>query len=337
MLRVGVIGLGIGRQHAEYLDAHPGCEVTTLCDLSEARLEEAARSLPGRKQTTRAEEVVGDPELDLVVVASHDDVHHEQVSAALRNGKHVFVEKPVCLRRDEAEEIRKLLRERPHLQLSSNLVLRLSSRFRELKRRIDAGAFGRIFCVEADYQYGRLHKITEGWRGRIDAYSVVLGGGVHMVDLLLWLTGDRVEEVVAMGTDIASRGSRFRPNDTVLALLRMRSGAIAKIGANFGCARPHFHGLSVYGTAATFESRPESGLYYTSSDPQAAPEVSEAPYRDYRRPELLWSFVDSILGAGRPLVSCEDVFRSAAVCFAIDEAQRTGQPVKVLALESIET
>ena len=52
-----------------------------------------------------------------------------------------------------------------------------------------AGDLGRVYYMEADYNYGRIHKIVDGWRGAIDYYSVFLGGAVHMVDLLLWLTG----------------------------------------------------------------------------------------------------------------------------------------------------
>jgi predicted dehydrogenase len=333
MLNAAIIGLGIGQQLAEFFDGHPRCEVATLCDLAPDKLEWAARRFPGRKLTARADDAFEDPAIDVVAIASYDDVHHAHATAALRAGKHVFVEKPICVHRGEAEEVRALLRERPQLVLSSNLVLRLSSRFQELKRRIDAGAFGTLFCFEGDYQYGRLEKITEGWRGRMPAYSVALGGGVHLVDLLLWLSGDDVSEVMAFGTNIATRGSRFSSNDTVLCILKMRSGMIAKIGANFGCVQPHFHDVRVYGTRATFLNRPEHAVYHTSSDPAQAPERSDAPYRDYRKPDLVWSFLDAIHGGAPPLVSCDEVFRAAAVCFAIEESLQKGVPVPVTAIE----
>jgi predicted dehydrogenase len=333
MSNAAIIGLGIGQQLAEFFDSHPRCTVAALCDLAPEKLEWAAQRFPGRKLTARADDVLEDPAIDVVAIASYDDVHHAQVVAALRAGKHVFVEKPICVHRGEAEEISALLRERPQLVLSSNLVLRLSSRFAELKQRIDAGAFGKLYCFEGDYQYGRLEKITEGWRGRLPYYSVALGGGVHMVDLLLWLSGDEVAEVMAFGTNIATHGSRFRHNDTVLCILKMRSGMVAKIGANFACVQPHFHDVRVYGTRATFLSAPEQAVYHTSSDPAQVPERSDAPYRDYRKPDLVWSFLDAIHGRGSPLVSRDDVFRAAAVCFAIEESLQKGVPVPVTAIE----
>ena len=51
----------------------------------------------------------------------------------------------------------------------------------------DAGDYGRAYYVEADYNYGRLWKLTDGWRGEIPFYSVVYGGAVHMIDLVCWL------------------------------------------------------------------------------------------------------------------------------------------------------
>ena len=333
MLKVGVIGLGIGEQHAQLFDEHPHCEVTTLCDLDAAKLDEVSHRFPGRKTTRHAEAVLSDPEIDVVAIASYDDVHHPQVMEALRHGKHVFVEKPICLHRAEARDIWLELEQNPQLKLSSNLVLRLSSRFQELKRRIDAGELGELYCCEGDYNYGRVHKIVDGWRGRLDFYSVVLGGAVHMVDLLLWLSGDEVEEVTGFGTRIATRGTGFRFDDTAVCLLKMRSGMIAKVAANFGCVQPHFHGLNVYGTRATFLNRPEHAVFHTSSDPEAQPERIEAPYRDYRKPDLVWSFIQAILEGEEPLVSHEEVFRAMAVCFAIEESLEKGSPVRVVPFE----
>ena len=54
-----------------------------------------------------------------------------------------------------------------------------------MRELIAAGELGELFHLEGDYDYGRRHKLTDGWRGRIPYYSVVLGGAIHMVDLLL--------------------------------------------------------------------------------------------------------------------------------------------------------
>ncbi|MFC1909216.1 Gfo/Idh/MocA family protein, partial [Chloroflexota bacterium] len=223
-LKAGIIGLGVGEKHAAGYHNHSGCEVAALCDFSEEKLEAVRDKYPDARLTTQADEVLSDPEINIVSIASYDNYHHEQIVKAINNDKHIFVEKPLCLYEVEAVEIKQLLQEKPHLKLSSNLILRMSPRFRMLKQMIADGELGQLFYVEGDYNYGRLHKITEGWRGKIDFYSVVYGGGVHVIDLLLWLTGDRVIEVAAYGNNLASSGTSFRYNDMVVSILKFESG-----------------------------------------------------------------------------------------------------------------
>ena len=79
-------------------------------------------SLKKAKQTQNDQEVLGDPNLDVICVASYDESHHYQIVSALNNGKHVYVEKPLCLK-NEAIEIKKTLAN-PSLRISSNMVLR---------------------------------------------------------------------------------------------------------------------------------------------------------------------------------------------------------------------
>lgn len=328
-LRAGIIGLGVGERHLGCYEAHPDCEVTTLCDFDRAKLHEVGLRHPGKQLIERAEDLLNDPDIDVVSIASFDDAHFEQCKLAIVNGKHIYVEKPLCLCPEHARELRSLLAANPKIRFSSNHVLRVSSRFQELKSRIESGEFGEIYYLEGDYQYGRLHKITSSWRGEIPFYSVVYGGAIHVIDLLLWLTGDEVEEVSAYGNQIASRGTNFRFNDMVVAILKMKSGAIAKVTANFGCQRPHFHAVEVYGTRKVFVNRPGPAEVWESTEKGAEPAQMATTYRDYQKPDLIGSFIDSILGRGEPLVSQSDVFRTMSVCFAIEQAAAQGHPVRV--------
>ena len=207
-LRAGVIGLGVGEEHIAGYQSHPDCAVVALCDFSDEKLRTVGAKYPGIRLSSQAGEVLQDPEIDVVSIASYDNYHYEQIVQAINYDKHIFVEKPLCLYENEAAHIRALLEQKPSLKMSSNLILRMSPRFRLLKQMITNGEMGQLFYVEGDYNYGRFYKITDGWRGKIDYYSAVCGGGVHMVDLLLWLTRDRVVEVAAYG----KAGSTF-PHD----------------------------------------------------------------------------------------------------------------------------
>ena len=331
-LKVGIIGLGVGESHILGYRAHPECEVALICDLSKEKLSEVHGRYSNLVATTDPDEILNDPEIDIVSIASYDSYHYQQIIKALQNNKHIFVEKPICLSETEAKHIRVLSKEKPNLKISSNLILRKSPRFYQLKQMILDGQLGKLFYVEGDYHYGRLQKITEGWRGKLDFYSVVYGGGVHLVDLLLWLTGDEVIEVSAYGNQMVSQGSQFKYNDCVVAILKFKSGMIGKVTTDFGGVRPHFHGLNLYGTKATFLNDTPNGKWLDSRDPaQQAKEITPA-YPGVQKSGLIFNCVDSIVNGTEPEVSLDEVLAAMSVCFAIEESAKQNVPIRVKSL-----
>ncbi len=325
-LRVGVLGLGVGRAHLEALAKLPSVEVIGVCDFDQAKLTAAKSAFPTIEILTEdATRILQASDIQAVVIATYDENHASQVMSALASGKHVFVEKPFCTSKQSAQKIRRMLGEHPTLRFSSNLILRRYPWVLDLKSKIDRNELGTPFLLEADYNYGRLEKITEGWRGKQAHYSVTYGGGVHLIDLLLWLTNDDITRVSSFGTNIASRGSAFRFNDTVLSLLEFRSGAIARLSSNFGCVAPHHHKFSIYGTKATVERTYQTTTLYRSRDPKDLVECVRND--DQAKPEkgsYLLEFVNSILKGDANPVSVDDAFRAMSVCFAIEESMNTG-------------
>lgn len=330
-LRAAVVGLGVGEQHIAGYRAHPACEVVAICDSDPAKLAQVGERHPELRRAADARELLEDPEIEVVSIASWDDAHFEQLRVAIGHGKHVFAEKPLVLHEDEARVVHALLREHPQVRLSSNVPLRRSPRFQLVRDWIRAGRLGELFHLEGDYDYGRRHKLTDGWRGRIPHYSVVLGGAIHIVDLLLWMSGERVTEVMAYGSRIATRGSAFAHDDFVGALMRLESGATAKVTANLGCVSPHFHGVRIYGTEATFVNGLPDGALYTPAPPPRGADVTpiDAPYPGVHKGDLIHSFIESILTGAPAEVTAQDVFATLEVCFAIERSVAMGAPVPV--------
>ena len=329
MLRAAIIGLGVGESHIASYEEDGRCRVTTLCDIDAEKLGAVGRRHPGRRLTSDPRAVLDDPDIDVVSIASYDDVHHAQILAALAAGKHVFVEKPLCLHDEEFADICAALRRAPKLRLSSNLILRKAPRFARLRDRIKANGFGRLYHVEADYTYGRLAKIVEGWRGRLPFYSVTHGGGVHMIDLLLWLTGERPARVTAFGGRLATRDTAFRHNDMVAALLEFPSGMIGKVSANFACVLPHGHAVALYGTEATFLQNALGAAVFRSRDPSARPEPVVEKATSAGKGDLIPSFVRSILDGTPAEVACGDVLDGMAVSLAVERSVRERQAVTI--------
>jgi predicted dehydrogenase len=329
-LNAGVIGLGVGESHIMGLQAHPRCKVIALCDLNEEVLKTVGQRYSSCQLTVDPLSILEDPNIDIVCIASYDDSHEFQVLRALRNNKHVFVEKPLCLSGEELKNIADELNFRPQLSFSSNHILRKTPRFVELKERISSNRLGEIFHMEGSYDYGRLHKLTDGWRGQIPHYSVTLGGGIHIIDLMLWLSGKKVSSAFSKGNNISSSSSQFKGRSLTTSILQFEDESTAQITSNFASVAPHHHKLSLYGTSGTFEQSHCGANYYWSRDPLEEREEVSSAYPGAAKGDLIINFIDSIFSKDPPLVSKQEVLDVISVCLAIDQSITSSSPQKVV-------
>ena len=335
-LGIAVVGLGIGEQHARMYATLPSSRVKLLVDLDRSRAETLAGAFPGSEAGSRFDDVLDRGDIDVVSIASFDDAHFDQVMRALRAGKHVFVEKPLCRTADELTRIRAALEANSSLHLASNLVLRGADLYRWLRDEIAAGAFGEIYAFDGDYLYGRLHKITEGWRSETDDYSVMLGGGIHMIDLMLWLTGQRPVSVSAVGNRICTRDTAFQYDDFTAATMTFGSGMIGRITANFGCMHRHQHVVRIFGTRRTFILDDAGARLMTARDP-VEPGGAVAPVEPIRlatkpahKGTLIPAFVDGIVQKTPSRTADLDATLDAiAVAAACDAAVASSSPLKI--------
>lgn len=322
-LKAAVIGLGVGARHISAYNEHPHCNVDIVCDFEQNALDKISEEMPSLRTTKHADEVINDSNVNLLSIASYDNFHAEQIINALEKGKHVFVEKPLCMNRKELDWIVSTLDKHPNLKLSSNLILRKSTRFIELKKRIESGSLGETYHFEGSYDYGRLSKLTEGWRGTIPNYSVTHGGAIHLIDLILWLSGKKAVSAQAVGNKIPTQNSRFKGFSLTSAIIEFEDGSTAQITSNFASLTPHHHKLCVYGTSGTFEQSHLGAAYFNSREPDQPPEIVDTPYPGTPKGALLNDFIESILGDKEPLPSKREVIETMAVSLAIDESIKT--------------
>jgi len=300
-----------------------------LCDFNNQRLSEAKKKYPDMRCVQNANDILKASDIDVVTIASYDNYHHQQILTAIEHGKHIFVEKPLCLHSSEARDIRKILNRNKNLKISSNLILRKCPRFAEIHRRISLGLMGEIFSIEGSYDYGRRHKIINSWRGAIDSYSGICGGGVHIIDLFLWFSGQKVSELMAYGNQIVMKGTQFRYKDSVTAILQFEKGATAKVSVHLGSVTPHYHELNVYGTKATFMNNFGRPLFFSSDDPSREPEVLTQEYPGVHKGALIYNFIESIVSGEKLEICVEDIFAAMSICFAINQSLESGKKVKV--------
>ncbi|MBW1712934.1 MAG: Gfo/Idh/MocA family oxidoreductase [Deltaproteobacteria bacterium] len=328
--QVGVVGLGVGEQHARKVAADGRLRLRWLLDHDQAKARALAAELGAEGTAASFEELLADPDLEAVILASFDHHHFAQVVAALQAGKHVFVEKPLCRSLEELKTVKAAwFKHRGRLKLGSNLILRAAPLYVWLKEELASGRLGRPFSFDGEYLYGRLHKITHGWRKDVEDYSVMEGGGVHLVDLLLWLTGQRPSQVWAAGNRICTEGTDFGYNDFVAATMRFPSGLIARITANFGCVHPHQHVLRLFGTEATFIYDDAGARLHCSRDPRSPVRpVAENP-RPAHKGDLLPGFFSAVIEDQDLTAETQTLFDVISVCEACDQAQKTNSLVKV--------
>ena len=294
ILNCAVIGLGIGEQHAQALLKHPKATLAAICELDEKKaynfLHKNNLSSSLKKSFS---EILEDKNINLVSIASFDDAHFEQVIACLKQGKHVFVEKPLCQTQEQLEEIYDLWK-KSGLALSSNLILRKSPLFEWLDKSIHAGEFGRIYAIDMDYLYGRVHKITKEWRSTIDDYSVMAGGGIHLIDLMTRFLGKNPIKVQSSINKIATQNTPFRYHDFHAATFYFQDGVIGRITANFGCMHKHQHVVRVFGDRATFIYDDKGARLHRHRDENAIAESINFSAKVEDKGALLTDFIDTI-------------------------------------------
>jgi predicted dehydrogenase len=322
-LGVAVVGLGVGEAHARTFASLPSCEIRWLCDLDEARAQSLAGALAQGKASVAFEEVLRDAKVDIVSIASYDDLHAPQIIAALSAGKHVFVEKPLSRTVDEARIVKKTwLQSDRHLE--SNLVLRAAPLYVWLKDAIANDVLGEIYAFDGDYLFGRLHKITEGWRKDVDSYSAMMGGGIHLVDLMMWLTGERPLRVAAAANQISTRGTAFRYRDFSAATFEFQSGLVGRVTANFGCVHRHQHVVRVFGTKATFIYDDSGPRLHQSRNPEMEPRVIPHSPVAASKGDLIPAFVEGVLAGRRGEAETALEFDVVSACAAADSAADAG-------------
>jgi predicted dehydrogenase len=215
-VRVGVVGLGYwGPNLARNFDRLPRAELTWLCDGSDDALERASATFRGARTTVDLDELLADPGLDAVVVATPVPTHAAVAEAVLAAGKHCFVEKPLAQSAAEAESLVAAAADAGRLLMVGHL-LEYHPGLEALKQLAASGELGDIH-----YIYGNRLNL-----GKLRAEENALWSlGAHDVSVVLRLAGEEPYECQAMGE------SYMRPGveDVVFCYLRFPSGLAAHL------------------------------------------------------------------------------------------------------------
>jgi predicted dehydrogenase len=215
-VRVGVAGLGYwGPNLARNFAAAAGCELVWCCDASEPARARVAAMFPGVRVTGELQDLLDDPELDAIVLATPVPTHAALATAVLEAGKHCFVEKPLAQSVTDAQRAVAAAEAAGRVLMVGHL-LEYHPGVQKLKALADGGELGDIY-----YIYGNRLNL-----GKLRADENALWSlGAHDVSVVLHLAGEEPDEVVAHGEAYVRRGVE----DVVFCFLRFPSGLSAHL------------------------------------------------------------------------------------------------------------
>jgi predicted dehydrogenase len=215
-IKLGVAGLGYwGPNLARNFAAIAGCELTWLCDASEEARGRMQAAFPTARATANLDDLLGDPELDAVALATPVPTHAELAMKVAQAGKHCFVEKPLATTAADAELAVAAAGKADRILMVGHL-LEYHPAVDSLKQLVDAGELGSLY-----YLYGNRLNL-----GKLRADENALWSlGAHDVSVMLHLIGEEPEECSAHGESYVREGVQ----DVVFCYLRFPSGIVAHL------------------------------------------------------------------------------------------------------------
>ncbi|MDH5535491.1 MAG: Gfo/Idh/MocA family oxidoreductase [Betaproteobacteria bacterium] len=269
-------------------------------------------------------DVLGDPEVKAVVLATPHSLHHEHVVQAARAGKHVYCEKPFTLTRASAEDAVAACKA-AGVTLALGFNRRYAPSFRELLRRVNAGEIGDVLHIEAQHSGPTGYRLKAGtWRStRKEAPG---GGmtarGIHALDNMINIAG-LVSSVYAF-SDKRKLPVDIDIDDTTSMLLRFAGGVTGYLATVF--VTGELYRVHVFGSKGWIEMRGDTRL--TVCGIEGVPEEINLPKASKER-ALLDAFADAVAAKQPFLVPPEEVINGIAVLEAIEGAAAKGQPVRI--------
>ncbi len=338
MLRAAIVGLGWwGGTLVDAVKTSDAIRFVAASTRSQSDKDKAFAQEHGLKLSS-FEDLLKDPDVDAIVLATPPSGHRDQIVAAAKAGKHVFCEKPFALTKADAEDAVAAVRA-AGVTLGLGYNRRFHPSWIDLKQRIQSGELGTILHIECTMSGPNgLTMSNDAWRASPD--EAPCGGlfpmGVHAVDGFIDLVGD-IDQVYALSLHRAVPSTN---DDTTSILFKMKEGMSAYLGtmmATAGTFRFQVYGskaMALLGGAvhvagqSSHERR--SGLFgsYVIQPVKGDAEAVEVPMFDVNRAELE-AFGYAAQGGPAYPITLEDMVHGVAVTEAIVASARSGKTEQV--------
>lgn len=335
-VRFGLLGCGmIADYHAEAINAAGGI-LTGACSRSE---ESASRFCRKHRiiQYGDYASMLSDGDIDAVAVCTPSGQHAAQAIAAMRAGKHVVIEKPMCITLAEADE---LIRTSDETGLLVCVIsqMRFAEGIRAAKSAVESGWLGKIACASLSMQYYRsdAYYAQAVWRGTWsqDGGGCLMNQGIHGIDAFRYILGP-VESLTGY---IATRTHNIEVEDAACAALRFKSGVLASIDASTSSKPGYPRRITIYGEYGSLAMEDRTIVRWdmpvlcpvrvggeaqttSASDPQSLDPLEHAP--QYR------NFLAALRGEEELVLDARKGREALEIIIGIYRASESGRRIKL--------
>ena len=336
MVQVGIIGLGeLGTRHALAVKERiPAGELAAICSRRETTVERFVREHGEVPHVyTSYEEMLGNSELDAILIVTPVSTHAEFVIKALEAGFHAFVEKPLGLTTEEAARVLKVAESRPAQILMTGFMRRYDPSYREAKQKIERGQIGTPIIYRGYSLDKDASPVSSPERADQNGpwFPEML---VHDVDLARWFLGSEVETIRAIGGCYKHKEfEAFNDVDNACTLMSFANGAMGMFYT--GRMAPHGAHIEteIIGTEGTLRispvpSRDRITVYDQGGVRVECVEDYLERFHDAFDAELA-EFVSCVAEDRKPVITPNDALIASDVANAAYQAYVSGELVRL--------
>ncbi len=344
MLRLGILGLGEGRSTMSAALQSEKLELKTICDRNENLCKQRAKEFDFHNYTTNYDDLLNDPEIDVVGIYTPDHLHAAHIKQALLHGKHVVCTKPLIDDLAAAKELLQLSHEK-----GKRVFVGQSSRFFEPMKKqrqdFEQGAIGELITIEAHYNADHRWFLGKGW-SLDNSFKWLYGGLSHPVDFIRWYLPN-IDEVMGYGM-LSANGKKggLKNEDTMHFIFKSEDGKIARVSGSYsgpvqpevrdsemtcilrgteGCSQGDYMDLRYAISDKNGESKvltfDNKQKYYFRFEGKSHHAGEYQNYYEY--------FADCITNNETAYPDLKEGIGTIAVLKAMDESLKTGKPIKI--------
>ena len=326
--------------HARSLQHCPRASMLAVCSPTPGHAERFASEFGIPHHFTDHRRMLEMDEIDMVVIGAPNFVHCELVCDAAAAGKHVVLEKPMCLNLAEADQMIEACR-RAGVKLMYAEELCFAPKYVRLKQLLDSGALGEPTLIKQSEKHSGPHA-THFWDVERSGGGVTMDMGCHAVEFFRWMLGrPKVKSVYAqMSTQV--HGDRTRGDDNAILILEFETGCVAMAEESWTKLGGMDDRAEVYGSKGvayadllhgnSIETYSTVGYDYAVEKAGATKGWSFTIYEEewnYGFWDEMRHFVDCVADDRQPAVTGEDARAVLEVIFAAYESAGTGRKVEL--------